>query len=56
MLADVPHLDGIASVDLREIAPDGGDRPWPETLKRTELARLEKDGVRIEFETVEVVA
>lgn len=55
-LANVPRSEGIASVVLREITADGGDQPWPQSLKRNELARLEKDGVRIEFETVEVVA
>ena len=55
-LGNVPHLDSIASVDLREIDLDGGDQPWPETLKRNELAWLEKDGVRIEFATIEVPA
>lgn len=55
-LADVPRLKGIAAVALREIAAGDGDRPWPQTLKRTELARLDQDDVRIEFEQVEVVA
>jgi len=55
-LANVPHLESIAAIDLREIAPDSSDQPWPQTLKRNELARLEKDGVRIEFETIEVLA
>lgn len=55
-LADVPQLEGIAFVALREIADDGAEQPWPDSLKRTELPWLEKDGVRIEFETVEVVA
>ena len=55
-LTDAPRLEGIASVSLREITADGGDQPWPPSLKRNELARLDKDGVRIEFETVEVVA
>lgn len=55
-LADVPRLEGIASVELREIADDGTEQPWPDSLKRTELPWLEKDGVRIEFKTVEVVA
>ena len=56
VLADVPLLEGIADVSLREIADDGTEQEWPASLKRTELPRLEKDGVRIEFETVEVIA
>jgi glutathione S-transferase len=55
-LANVAHLESVATVDLREIVPGGGDQPWPQTLKRNELARLEKDGVRIDFETIEVLA
>lgn len=55
-LANVPRLEGITTVALREITADGGDQSWPQSLKRNELARLEKDGVRIEFETVEVAA
>ena len=55
-LANVPHLEGIAAVDLREIAATAAISPGRRRLKRNELARLEKDGVRIEFETVEVIA
>ncbi len=55
-LADVPHLEGIAAVALCEMVDNDAERPWPASLKRTELPRLEEDGVRIEFETVEVVA
>jgi glutathione S-transferase len=55
-LTNAPRLEGIATVALREITADGSDQQWPQSLKRNELARLERDGVRIEFETVEVVA
>lgn len=55
-LADVARLAGITAVALREIADGGGEQPWPDSLGRTELPWLEKDGVRIEFETVEVAA
>jgi hypothetical protein len=55
VLADVARLEGIASVTLHEIDDDGEEMPWPSALQRTDLPRLEKDGVRIEFETVEVV-
>lgn len=55
-LANVPRLEGIATVARREITADGVDQSWPQSLKRNELVRLEKDGVRIEFETVEVAA
>jgi len=56
VLADVARLEGIDSVSLHEIAADGTELPWPLSLRRTELAQLVKDGVRIEFETVEVIA
>jgi hypothetical protein len=55
-LATVPLLEGIAHVELREIAADGSDQPWPETVKPTELAMLHKDVIRVEFEAVEVFA
>lgn len=55
-LATAPRLEGIAAVALREITADGDEQQWPQALQRNELARLEKDGVRIEFETVEAVA
>jgi hypothetical protein len=56
VLADIARLEGIASVTLHEIAADDTELPWPVSLQRTELPRLVKDGVRIEFETVEVIA
>lgn len=55
-LANIPHLESIAAVVLREIAADGGDHAWTQSIKCNELARLDKDGVRIEFETIEGVA
>ena len=51
-LAEIPRLEGIADVALREISDDGTDRPWPEAIKSTELAMLAKDPLRIEFEAV----
>jgi hypothetical protein len=53
-LAVVARLEGIVAMTLHEIAGDGAEQPWPESLKRTELAWLGKDGVRIAFETVGV--
>jgi hypothetical protein len=55
-LADVPRLQGIAAVELHEIGPDGGARPWPAALKGSELPWLAQDGVRIAFETAGVAA
>ncbi|MDM0116695.1 hypothetical protein QTI66_31650 [Variovorax sp. J22R133] len=55
VLADVALLEGIAAVSLREITDDD-EQAWPPSIARADLPRLEKDGVRIEFETVEVIA
>jgi hypothetical protein len=51
-LADVSQLEGIAGIALREIGADDSERPWPATIRRTELVWLDKEGVRITFETV----
>lgn len=55
-LLDAPHLEGIAGVALREVTRDGAERPWTDTVKRGELVMLDEDAVRLEFETVEVIA
>jgi hypothetical protein len=55
-LVDVPRLEGILNVTLNEVASDDRERPWPQTLKRTELAVLADDPIRITFETAEVAA
>jgi hypothetical protein len=55
-LADVPHLESIGLVDLRRIASDGSDSAWTRPMKRNELATLDTDAVRIEFQTVEVTS
>jgi hypothetical protein len=54
VLIDAPHLDSIEDVTLYEIALDGSEKLWPDTLKPTELAMLAKDSIRIQFETAEV--
>jgi len=55
-LIDTAHLESIAEVTFREVAPDGTERPWPSTLLPTELAVLDDDPVRIEFELVGAAA
>lgn len=55
-LAHVPRLAGIASVSLRAVDNEGGERPWPAALGRAELPWLVPDGVRIVFEPVGVSA
>jgi hypothetical protein len=54
-LLDVPRLLGIARLDLFEIR-DGRPQPWPARLAPHELARLAADGIRFEFEPLEVAA
>ncbi|MDQ6891909.1 MAG: baseplate J/gp47 family protein [Acidobacteriota bacterium] len=53
-LIDTPQLESIEEVEILE-ATDDGDRPWPGGLKSNELALLDQDPVRIEFETAEVL-
>ncbi len=52
VLADVPNLFSIAQITLREVAPDDAERPWPSQLKRNEMAMIDKDAIRAEFEIV----
>jgi hypothetical protein len=54
VLLDAPHLDSIEDVTLYEIALDGSEQPWPDTLEPTELAMLHDDWLRIQFATAEV--
>ena len=55
-LADVPQLEGIAGIELLEVAEDGSETPWRGTVKASELVVLAGDGVRIEFEIVEAAS
>ncbi|MEO8519793.1 MAG: hypothetical protein ABI603_00435 [Acidobacteriota bacterium] len=55
-LLDVPALDSLLDVTTFEHVDGDADRPWPVTLKATELARLADDPLRIQFETAEVMA
>lgn len=55
-LLDVPKLLGIAGLELSELRADGTQGPWPDALAPHELARLTADGVRFEFESMEVAA
>ena len=52
-LLDAPDLESIENVSLYEIADDEREQPWPALLKPTELAMLDKDPLRIDFETAE---
>ncbi|HEV8216383.1 MAG TPA: hypothetical protein VGP95_11125 [Gemmatimonadaceae bacterium] len=51
-LIDTAHLESIVEVKFYEVTPDGTEGPWPSTLLSTELAVLDDDPVRIQFELV----
>ena len=55
-LLPVQKLEGLGDLQLREVLADGGDRRWTGAVKPDELVMLDKDAVRLEFETVEVIA
>jgi hypothetical protein len=55
-LADVPLIQGISNVSLREVADDGSDSSWPDAIKATDLVMLDEDPVRVQFQVVEVIA
>jgi hypothetical protein len=55
-LLDVPLLESIGTVTLREHVEGAADRPWPAALRPTEIVVLADDPVRIRFETAEVMA
>jgi len=53
---DTRRLEGLAGVDLREVLADGAERAWTRAVKRDELVMLDRDPVRLQFKTVEVVS
>jgi hypothetical protein len=53
-LIDVPHLDSILEVALREGADDEITGAWPTGLAPHELAVLDEDPIRVQLETAEV--
>lgn len=55
-LLDIPALESLAHVQRYEVQPDGTELRWTGGIKRHELVMLDKDAVRLEFETVEVFA
>lgn len=54
-LIDVHYLESLVAVTLHEVVGDSTVRAWPATLKPVELAVLDDDPVRIQFETAEVM-
>jgi hypothetical protein len=54
-LIEAPHLESLGNIKLRESVAEGEVRPWPQTVKETEIVMLADDPVRIDFETAEVL-
>lgn len=48
-LVDTPALDGIETLDLFEITPDGAEASWPTSLNADELAVLAADGIAFTY-------
>ena len=55
-LLDIPGLDGLDSVRLKEVDALGAERPWPASLGRDELAMLAPAGIAVDFAGTEAVA
>jgi hypothetical protein len=54
-LLDAPNLESIVDIVLSEVDADGGEHPWPQSMRASELAMLDDDGIRMGFEIVETV-
>jgi hypothetical protein len=55
-LLSIQRLEGLGDVTLREVLADSVERPWIGAVRRDELVLLDKDAVRLEIKTVEVIA
>ena len=55
-LLGTPRLISVGGVELHEVNADGRESPWTEDARPDQLVMLDKDGVRLEFRTVEVIA
>lgn len=55
-IVDTPHLESLGDVSLREVLADGSERPWTSAVKRDDLVLLDKDPLRLQFQTVEVIS
>jgi predicted phage baseplate assembly protein len=55
-LMDLPSLESVADVALRESEGPRSDTAWPQSFKPNELAVLAEDPVRLTFVTAEVTA
>ena len=55
-LTDIPHLESIQDIVLREGLDDGTEFPWPGAMKPNQLVHLAADGLRFNFASTEVIA
>lgn len=55
-LLDIAHLMSITDIGLTEVLVDGTEGAWPATLQVNELAQLDSDALRFEFDSVEQFA
>ena len=55
-ISNVPGLASTKDITFLEVDAKGNELPWPTQIKATELVVLTKDPVRLEFNSLEVVA
>ena len=55
-LLDIDNLKSITNIGLVEVLADGTEGPWPAGLKANELAQLDADALRFQFDSVEQFA
>jgi hypothetical protein len=55
-LLDIEHLESITEIGLAEAFDDGTETAWPATLKINELAKLDGNPLRLQFDSVEQLA
>jgi hypothetical protein len=55
-LVDTPLLAGVVDVALHERAGDGSERPWPTSIRASDLVVLRDDALHLDFDTGEEAA
>lgn len=55
-LLDLPHLQGIGEIELREVHGDGAEAAWRGAVRPAELVMLAEDGVRVAFDPAAIAA
>jgi hypothetical protein len=53
---DTANLESLGDVKFYQVFPDRSAGPWTGAIQRDELVMLDKDAVRLEFKTSEVVS